>query len=104
MRTPAWTVYMLRCSDGSIYTGITKDLPRRLAQHRAGRGSAYTRSHLPLRVVFTESRRTRGAALRREAALKALTRGQKLALISALTSPRPSRALPPRGGPPSTGR
>lgn len=89
---------MLRCSDGSLYTGITKDLERRLAQHRSGRGAAYTRSRAPLKVVFTEGRRTRGAALRREAALKALTRAQKLALIS----PPPSRAWPRRAGPRST--
>lgn len=77
----AWTVYMLRCRDGSLYTGMTNDLPHRLAVHRAGKGGAYTRSRLPLRVVYTERRGSRGAALRREAELKRLPRAAKLALV-----------------------
>jgi predicted GIY-YIG superfamily endonuclease len=76
-----WTVYMLRCADGSLYTGITNDLARRVAAHRAGRGGAYTRSRRPVRVVYAESRRDRGAALRREAAIKHLSRSAKLALV-----------------------
>ena len=77
----AWMVYLLRCRDGSLYAGATNDLTRRLAAHRAGRGSAYTRSRLPVRVVYREVVRNRSAALRREAALKRLTRAAKLALI-----------------------
>ena len=76
-------VYMLRCRDGSLYTGITNDLKRRLNLHRAGRGSAYTRSRLPVRLVYSERRATRGAALRREAAIKRLPRVAKLALVRA---------------------
>lgn len=76
-----WTVYILRCADGSLYTGITNDLARRLAAHRAGSGARYTRSRLPVRVVYTERRRDRGGALRREAAIKGMTRSGKLALI-----------------------
>lgn len=75
-----WLVYLLRCRDGSLYTGITNDLARRLASHRAGTGSAYVRSRLPVRVVYRESQPDRPAALRREAAIKRLTRREKLAL------------------------
>jgi len=78
----SWSVYVLRCRDGSLYTGITNNLPRRLRAHRAGRGAAYTRSRLPLRLVYVERRRSRGAALRREAAIKRLPRRQKLSLIA----------------------
>ena len=75
-----WIVYMLRCSDGSLYTGITNDLERRVATHRAGKGGAYTRSRLPVRLVYSERRANRGAALSREAAIKRLPRLAKLAL------------------------
>ena len=74
-------MYILRCADGSLYTGMTNDLPRRLVAHRAGRGGAYTRSRRPVRVVYTERRPSRGAALRREAAIKQLSRQQKVSLI-----------------------
>lgn len=76
-----WLVYLLRCRDGSLYTGITNDLPRRLASHRAGTGSAYVRARLPVRVVYRESQPDRSTALRREAAVKKLTRRDKLKLI-----------------------
>ena len=76
-----WTVYILRCRDGSLYTGITNDLKRSLNMHRAGRGSAYTRSRLPVRLVYSERRATRGAALSREAAIKRLPRAAKLMLV-----------------------
>ena len=72
-----WFVYTVRCSDGSLYTGITTDLKRRLAQHNAGKGGAYTRSRRPVKVVFQERRVTRGAALRREAEIKRWSRAQK---------------------------
>lgn len=77
----SWFVYVLRCRDGSLYTGMTNDLDRRLATHREGKGGAYTRSRLPVRLVYTERRRTRGAALSREAAIKRLSRLAKLALV-----------------------
>lgn len=76
-----WTVYMLRCRDGSLYTGMTNDLDRRLTMHRSGKGGAYTRSRLPVRLVYAERRTSRGAALRREAEIKRLSRGAKLALV-----------------------
>jgi putative endonuclease len=76
-----WIVYVLRCRDGSLYTGITNDLTRRLAAHRAGTASAYTRSRRPVRLAYREPQPAKGAALRREAAIKRLTRAQKLVLV-----------------------
>ena len=76
-----WLVYLLRCRDGSLYTGITNDLRRRLASHRSWKGSAYVRARLPVRVVYREPQADRSAALRREAAIKRLTRAAKIALI-----------------------
>jgi predicted GIY-YIG superfamily endonuclease len=76
-----WFVYMLRCRGGSLYTGITTDLRRRVAAHRAGRGSRYTRSHLPVRLVYRERRATRGAALKREAAIKRMSSTAKRRLV-----------------------
>jgi putative endonuclease len=83
MRRPpsTWRVYMLRCRDGSLYTGATNDLARRLARHGAGTGARYTRSRLPVLLVYQERARDRGAALRRESALKRLTRAEKLLLV-----------------------
>src|SRR5919204_6097017 len=76
-----WRVYMLRCRDGTLYTGATNDLARRLERHSAGQGARYTRSRLPVKLVYLEPSRDCSAALRREAALKRLTRRDKLALI-----------------------
>lgn len=81
---------MLRCRDGSLYTGITNDLARRLAAHAAGRASRYTRSRLPVAVAYQEPQPTKSRALRREAAIKRLTRSQKDALLA------PSAGTPPR--------
>jgi len=78
-----WHVYVLRCADGSLYTGITNDLARRLAAHRAGTASRYTRSRRPVRLVYRERRRDRSAALKREAAIKRLPRAAKLRIIGA---------------------
>ncbi|MCI8651776.1 MAG: GIY-YIG nuclease family protein [Oscillospiraceae bacterium] len=74
-------LYILRCGDGSLYTGITTDVERRLAVHRSGRGAKYTRGRGPLTVVYREECGDKSAALRRELAVKALTREEKLALI-----------------------
>ena len=76
-----WIVYILRCADGTLYTGITNDLTRRRKQHNAGKASRYTRARLPVRVIHQERVENLGSALRREAAIKALTRKNKLALI-----------------------
>ena len=76
-------VYLLRCRDGSLYTGITNDLPRRLDSHQSGKGSAYTRSRRPLALAYHELQPDRSAALRREAAIRRLSRAEKLALCRA---------------------
>lgn len=79
-----WFVYMLRCCDGTLYTGATNDLERRLATHGRGKGAAYTRARLPVTLVWSEPAEDRSAALRREAALKRLPRGEKLRLLKPL--------------------
>ena len=77
----AWFVYMLRCRDGSLYTGVASDVERRFAEHVSGKGAKYTRSHPPVAVVYREECADKSAALRREAAVKKLSRRQKLDLI-----------------------
>lgn len=79
----AYTVYILRCADGTLYTGCTNDLTRRLRTHSAGKGAKYTRARLPVELVYTEAAADKSQALRREAAIKALDRRAKLALIRA---------------------
>ena len=77
----AYYVYMLRCGDGSLYTGSTGDVSRRVKVHQSGKGAKYTRSHLPVEVVYREALPDRSAALRREYAIKRLSRAEKLDLI-----------------------
>lgn len=77
----AWHVYIVRCRDGTLYTGVTNDLPRRVRSHNAGAASRYTRSRRPVRLVYCERSRGRSAALRREARIKRLGREEKLLLI-----------------------
>lgn len=77
-----WTVYILRCGDGTLYTGITDDFPHRLAMHRAGKGAKYTRGRGPLVPVYREEVPDKSSALRREHAIKGLPREKKLALIA----------------------
>ena len=76
-----WWVYLLRCADGSLYTGITTDLKRRCRQHNAGTASRYTRSRRPIRLVYREAHANRSQASKREAAIKSLSRRQKESLI-----------------------
>lgn len=78
----AWYVYILHCGDGTLYTGITDDVPRRLAAHRSGRGAKYTRGRGPLELVYQEELPDKSAALRREYAVKQLKRSEKLALCA----------------------
>lgn len=77
-----WLVYLVRCADGTLYCGVTTDLEKRVAAHNAGKGAKYTAapSRRPVRVVWSEPASDRGAALRRELAVKALPRRAKLAL------------------------
>jgi putative endonuclease len=78
----AW-VYMLRCADGSLYTGWTVDVQRRLTRHRAGAASRYTASRLPVELAWAQEMPDRGAARREEVLIKKLGRGEKLALVAA---------------------
>jgi putative endonuclease len=95
----AW-VYMLRCADGSLYTGWSSDVQRRLERHRAGTASRYTASRLPVELAFLAEMEDRSAARREEARIKALDRVAKLALIAGAGLPQatPRRARP-AGGP-----
>ena len=72
-----WYLYVLRCGDGTLYTGITTDVQARFAQHQAGKGAKYTRGRGPLEVVYTEECEDHSAALKRELAIKALSREEK---------------------------
>lgn len=76
-----WFVYMLRCGDGSIYTGIAVDVEHRLKMHRSGKGAKYTRGRGPLEIVYREECADHSAALKRELAIKALTKEEKENLI-----------------------
>ena len=76
-----WYVYMLRCGDGTLYTGITDNILRRLAVHQAGKGAKYTRGRGPLELVYQEKVLDKSAALRREYQIKRLTRQEKEQLI-----------------------
>jgi putative endonuclease len=87
-----WFVYVLRCADLSLYTGVTTDVGRRVRQHNAGTASRYTRARLPVTLAYREPSGDRCDALRREAAIKRLTRQAKERLIgatAALTAPTP---------------
>ena len=76
-----WYLYILQCKDKSLYTGVTLDIGRRIAEHRFGKGSKYLRGRLPVKLVYQESCRNKSCALRREAQIKQWDRPAKLALI-----------------------
>ena len=77
----SWYVYILRCGDDTLYTGITDDVEKRFAAHCAGKGAKYTRGRGPLLLVHTEEVEDKSAALKREHAIKKLSRAEKLKLI-----------------------
>ena len=77
-----WSVYIVRCADDSLYTGIAKDVAARLAKHNAGKGAAYTRARRPVKLLYSENALTRSKALSREAGIKSLPRPQKQLLIA----------------------
>jgi predicted GIY-YIG superfamily endonuclease len=81
-----WHVYMVRCADGTLYTGIAKDVARRVVQHNAGQGAKYTRGRGPVVLVYREAVKDRPAALRREHEIKQLRLTQKHTLIDAVQS------------------
>ena len=77
-----WVVYMLECADKSLYTGITTNLERRLAEHAAGKGAKYTRGRGPFRLVYSETCTDRAEATRRETAIKLIDKAKKRLLVS----------------------
>ncbi len=81
-KKPRWVVYVMRCADGTLYTGITTDVVRRLQQHNAGTASKYTRARRPVALAYRETAKTHGDALRRELAIKKLSRAAKDALLT----------------------
>lgn len=84
-----WQVYILLCSDDSLYTGITTDIERRFCQHAQGSGAKYFRGRRPLQVVYLEADHTRSSASKEEARIKALTRSEKELLLSQQKSEAP---------------
>ena len=76
-----WTVYILECADGSLYTGITTNITRRMAEHKAGKGAKYTKGRGPFRLAYSETYARRGEACRREIEIKSLDRATKLKLL-----------------------
>ena len=96
--TVSWWVYILRCADDTLYTGCTDDVERRCAAHNSGRGAKYTRGRGPVTVIYREEYPDKPAALRREAAVKKLSRAEKLRLISSdATTKGPLRKIGNRG-------
>ncbi len=79
----SWVVYILRCSDGSYYTGITNSLDRRIEQHNAGKGAKYTKGRGPVELIYQEKHPDRSSASRCEIEIKKLSKNQKISLISA---------------------
>lgn len=95
--THPYYLYMLRCCDDTIYTGITTDLQRRLATHNSGKGAKYTRGRTPLTLVYHETCQDHSAALRREIELKRLSRAEKLRLIALFQAEIPSLDIAQEG-------
>jgi len=86
---PKYYCYIIECADGTLYTGMTSDTERRMHQHNLGRGARYTRSRRPLRLAYVEQQSDHITAMRRERAIKALSRKRKLSLIAAKLDPYP---------------
>ena len=76
-----WFLYVLECSDGSFYTGISNNLEKRITEHNSGKGSKYARARLPVRLIYSECVETKSQALKREIEVKRLTRTQKEQLV-----------------------
>lgn len=81
MTEAAWTVYILRCADGTLYTGIAPDVEKRLQKHNEGKGAKYTRGRTPVELVYREEHPNRAEASKREYQIKQLSRAEKLDLI-----------------------
>lgn len=81
-----WHLYILKCADGTLYTGITNDLERRIKQHESGQGAKYTRGRAPFKLLYTKKFKTRSAASKKEVEIKKMSRAEKLEIIKALKS------------------
>jgi putative endonuclease len=90
-KIPAWFVYVVRCADRSLYTGVTTDATRRIEEHNDGRGARYTRSRGPVALVYLEEAQDRGAALKREHEIKCMNVSGKKALIARANKKRACR-------------
>ena len=88
-----WKLYILRCGDGSLYTGITTDVEKRLETHRSGKGAKYTRGRGPLELVYREGCGSHSQALRREAEVKRMSRQQKCELIAQVNLPETAEGI-----------
>lgn len=86
-----WFVYIILCADQSLYTGVTTDVKKRFQVHLQGKGAKYTRSHLPEKIVYVEDFETRSEALKREVAIKKLTRKEKEVLLEQYLKPSINR-------------
>jgi len=80
-----WHVYIIRCKDTKLYTGITNDIPRRIKAHNSGNGGRFTKCRIPVKLLYSEKQKSRSDALKREAQIKRLERPQKLALTKSAT-------------------
>jgi putative endonuclease len=96
-RPAAHFVYILRCADGTLYTGYAKDPVERARMHNRGRGAKYTAGRLPVRLLYSEGSASHGDALRREREIKRLSRAEKRALVKAATSAAPRQGKGSRG-------
>jgi putative endonuclease len=92
-----WSVYLLRCSDNSLYCGITTDIKRRVATHNDGKGARYTRARRPVSVVYTEPAKGRSEALKREYAIKKLSKIKKENMVKHITGHPDNRVCPKCG-------
>jgi putative endonuclease len=88
LSTPMYHVYILLCADGTLYTGITNNLERRLKEHQTGKGARYTRRKGVRKILYTEKHPSRSSALKREAEIKKWSREKKIRLIHSGSSPR----------------
>jgi predicted GIY-YIG superfamily endonuclease len=84
MQDQSWYVYIVRCSDESLYTGVAKDINARIARHNEGKGAKYTRSRRPVRLVYSEFAEDRGAALKRELQIKTMSSAVKRQLVDSV--------------------
>ncbi|MBN1824855.1 MAG: GIY-YIG nuclease family protein [Candidatus Eisenbacteria bacterium] len=91
----SWSVYIVECADGTLYTGIARSVRARVIAHNRGKGARYTRGRLPVRLLWREGGLGRRAALRREAEIKKLRRGEKLLLVAAGGKSRLAALEPP---------